>query len=377
MGKIIYTFLVLFIISVSFAFASDNVKIVTLTQIGEGKTKDEAKFNALRNALEQAFNTFISSNSTLLNDELIKDEIVSISSGNIQKFEILSETQLPNGSFSIVLKATVSIGNLTKFCESKGITVEFKGGLFAANIILQELNKKNEEKIFDNLYVVVEKIFEYGIFNFEIQVLDTPKNLTDDKDFWGIPLVVNAKFNSNLDKIEELLFSTINSISLNQTEVSEYQKNNVKTYLLNFNNKTYHLRNKESIQVLNKLFSKKLFENISKFTITNEICKTTGNAIFKSILEDYDNLKLNKDCNFIRPKNNFKFIDIKFDIMNVNFATKEWLNILVKGYGGIGYDDCALSFVNKNNNIFTFSIQNCYTLSELSKISGFKIEPIK
>ena len=129
-------------------------KTVTLTEIGQGKTKEAAKYSALRSALEKAFGTFISSNTTIFKDELVKDEIVSVSSGNIQNFEILSETQMPDGSFSSVVKATVSIGKLTTFCESKGITVEFKGGLFATNIKLQELNKKNEEVVIKNLYSI-------------------------------------------------------------------------------------------------------------------------------------------------------------------------------------------------------------------------------
>ena len=46
-----------------FAKAEDD-KTVTLTQISQGKTKDAAKYNALRNAIEKAFGTFIFSNTT-------------------------------------------------------------------------------------------------------------------------------------------------------------------------------------------------------------------------------------------------------------------------------------------------------------------------
>ena len=75
---------------------SSSNKTTTLVVTGQGKTKDEAQQNALRSAIEQAFGTFISSKTELLNDELVSDEIVSLSNGNIQKFEILSELQIPN-----------------------------------------------------------------------------------------------------------------------------------------------------------------------------------------------------------------------------------------------------------------------------------------
>ena len=47
-------------------------KNVILKVTGQGNTSDEAVQNALRNALEQTFGTFISSNTEILNDNLIQ-----------------------------------------------------------------------------------------------------------------------------------------------------------------------------------------------------------------------------------------------------------------------------------------------------------------
>lgn len=44
----------------------------------------------------------------------------------------------------MTLNATVSISKLTSFAQSKGVSIEINGGLFAANIIQQELNEKAE-----------------------------------------------------------------------------------------------------------------------------------------------------------------------------------------------------------------------------------------
>ena len=124
---------------------------MTLVVNGQGKTPDDAKQSALRNAIEQAFGTFISSKTDILNDQLIKDEIVSVSNGNIQKFEILSEGQMTDGSYYSTLKATVSGSKLTSFCESKGISVEFKGALFSFNIKQQIINEENELKAIQDI----------------------------------------------------------------------------------------------------------------------------------------------------------------------------------------------------------------------------------
>jgi hypothetical protein len=88
--KIKLTIFLLFIAISSFSQNINDDKTVTLTVSGTGKTLEEAKTNALRSAIEQAFGAFISSKTEILNDNLVKDEIVSVSNGNIQSFEILN-----------------------------------------------------------------------------------------------------------------------------------------------------------------------------------------------------------------------------------------------------------------------------------------------
>ena len=58
-----------------------QVDEVTLTTIGTGRNEDEATLRALRSALEQSFGTFVSENTTIINDELVRDEIASTSKG--------------------------------------------------------------------------------------------------------------------------------------------------------------------------------------------------------------------------------------------------------------------------------------------------------
>jgi len=60
-------FFLAFLMLVSFTFAqAQDEKTATLVVSGQGKTADEAKTNALRSAIEQAFGAFISSNTTIL-----------------------------------------------------------------------------------------------------------------------------------------------------------------------------------------------------------------------------------------------------------------------------------------------------------------------
>ena len=58
----------------------------------------------------------------------------------------MNESQLPDGSWGVAIKALVSVSKLTSFVEAKGIAIEIKGGMFALNIKQQLLNEQAEIK---------------------------------------------------------------------------------------------------------------------------------------------------------------------------------------------------------------------------------------
>ena len=122
-------------------------KEVSLIVTGEGATKEEATNNALRSAVEQAFGVFVSANTEILNDELIKDEIATISSGNVKSFKEISVMDIAGDRKSITLEAVVSIGNLIEYSKVHGAQAEFAGAVFGANLRLRELRKRNEREV--------------------------------------------------------------------------------------------------------------------------------------------------------------------------------------------------------------------------------------
>ena len=212
------------------AFSQDADKTVTLVVSGIGKTQDEAKQNALRSAIEQAFGAFISSKTEILNDNLVKDEIVSVANGNIQKFEILSEVQIPDGGFATTLNATVSISKLTSFVESKGVVAEFKGSILAANVKQQMLNEQNEIKSISSIVNTCKEILDLST-DFEI-VRGEPKQINNDNNRWSVPLKINIKFNNNIQQFKQYFITSIKGLSMSPDEVEQYNKLGKKTYKL-------------------------------------------------------------------------------------------------------------------------------------------------
>ncbi len=72
-------------------FSQTENKDVTITTVGSGKTIEGSTQSALRSAIEQAFGAFISAKTEIVNDALIRDEIISVSNGNIKSYEIINQ----------------------------------------------------------------------------------------------------------------------------------------------------------------------------------------------------------------------------------------------------------------------------------------------
>jgi hypothetical protein len=267
-------FMTFFIFSQQPIHAQED-KTVSLTVSGTGKTLEEAKSNALRSAIEQAFGAFISSKTEILNDNLVKDEIVSVANGNIQKFEIVSQVEIPNNGYAMTLNATVSISKLTSFAQSKGVSIEIKGGLFAANIIQQELNEKAELKAVQNIIEISEGILKKS-FDYSIQ---TNGNPTLNNGKYDISLAVKIKLNSNFNLFIDYFQNSLLSLSMSKNEIDSYLKIN-KPYdvilLTNVNgyDKIY-LRNPESITLVNQLKTS-IRKIIFNFEIDNNVDKISN-----------------------------------------------------------------------------------------------------
>ena len=278
--------------------AQDADKTVEIKVSGSGETQEDAKLIAFRSAIEQAFGTFISSKTEILNDNLIADQITSVASGNIQSFKILNESQLPDGSWGVTLNAIVSISKLTSFSEAKGIAIEIKGGLFALNIKQQLLNEQGEIKAIHEMIGLLHEPMQTS-FNYEIKSGE-PKSMDPESKNWEIPLTVTASANKNMDFCSTYLINTLAALSLSEEEVATYKNLNkaVFSVLVNFrgdskiynqqpvglnelriSGRLFYLRKQSSINALNTLTSQWAYYT-RLFTVNSGlddlICKDEG-----------------------------------------------------------------------------------------------------
>lgn len=209
-------------------FAQSSAKDeVVLTVSGEGKTTDEATKAALRSAISQAYGVFVSANTTLLNDDLVKDEIATITSGNIKKYDEVTNITLVNGNKSVTLKATVCISKLVSYAKSKGASTEFAGATFGMNMKMKDLNKAAERKTISDMVVIMAATLPYC---YDLKC-DVGEPIISEKQgavpTYDIPLMVTFTPNKTAQSLENTFVKTLESISLTEEEKEEYERLNL------------------------------------------------------------------------------------------------------------------------------------------------------
>jgi len=313
-------------------FSQTPSKEVSITASGSGKTLEDAKQAALRSATEQAFGAFISSKTEMFNDQVVADQMASVSSGNIKSFSLLNESQLPDGSWGVTLKALVSVDKLTSFVEAKGIAIEIKGGMFALNIKQQLLNEQGEIKAVSEMVGLLHEPMQIS-FDYVIKSSD-PKSLDAESKNWEIPLVVTATTNKNIDFCANYCIKTLSALSLSSEEVTSYKSLNKAVFPVNINYngvaKTFYLRKQGSINALNTLTSNWEFYT-RLFTVQSGMDESYGNG-------------------------------------------KGQLHIF-SGSRNYNDENKTINFLTSGKQAGTFSWQDKRTLAQIEKMTGYTVKP--
>lgn len=309
---------------------------VTLTVTGSGKTAEEAKTNALRYALEQTYGVFISSKTEIFNDQVLSDQMSSVASGNIQSYEVLNETYLPNGTWSTTLKAVVSVSKLTSFAEAKGFAVELKGSLFALNIKQQILNEQAEIQAVTNMFGVLHELMQTA-FDYTIKTGD-PKSIDSESKNWEIPITVTAVANKNMAVCADYLIKTLSALSLSSSDVGAYETLNKQVY-------------KFSVYYNSQKFDFFLRKSASIYKLTTLIENWSGYLRLFSIQSGLD------EFFGLGEGTEFKFSDLYKEHTTGNLVFSK------------------ISFPSVGDLCASYSLSDKRNLDQINSMTGYKVKP--
>lgn len=188
--------------------SAQGVDETTLVVSGEGATKADATNVALRSAIEQAFGCFVSANTTIINDELVRDEIATVTSGNIVNYKELSTMPIDSNRIEVTIQATVSINKLVQYTQSKGYSCELAGATFMQQTKLLKLNVANTEAALEHLLLSVSNFVEHNnLYDISIQ-LGTPQ--IDGT----VKCELIYQFNENARSLDEMFRQVLEGLSI-------------------------------------------------------------------------------------------------------------------------------------------------------------------
>lgn len=337
MSKSLFGFTIVLMLSVLRLSAQTESKDVTITSSGSGATIEDAKQSALRSATEQAFGAFISSKTEMFNDQVVADQMASVSSGNIKSFEILNQDQLPDGRWGVTLKAVVSVDKLTSFVQAKGIAIEVKGGMFALNIKQQLLNEQGEIHAVAEMVGLLHEPMQMS-FDYNIKSSD-PKSLDSESNNWEIPLEVTAICNKNMEFCNKYLVKTISAISLSSEEVETYT---------NLNKEVFPLIIKSA-------------ESLDTFYLR----KKTSATLIKSFINNWGfyvkNYHIDSGTKYFHEINNKSTIH--------KYARIEEIELI----DGKRFNATIITCLNKGMEAGNFILKDNLSLSQIENITGYKV----
>jgi len=225
-----YLLIVVIFLFSNHIFGKEN--LVSIKVIGSGKSYEEAKNNALRSALEQVSGVYLSSNTSIINDVIISDNIISITNGTVSKYEIIEKSQMDK-IFSMVIIAFVSADNFAKYVSQKTSTnILLDGNLFVTNVKQIELNQKAEAEAIKNIFIIYRSIYSQS-FDISLKA-EQPVSCTFDyykgnsfkvtDKFYSVSIKVVCEANKNIKKAQDYLLKNLKAISLDDEKAKEYTR---------------------------------------------------------------------------------------------------------------------------------------------------------
>jgi len=159
---------------------------------GYGLSPDEALQNALQNAVEQAAGAYVSSVTEIINDEVVRDELLSLSHGFIKEYRKLAESKFDN-DYKVAVAAVIVEKQMIKSLEASGVKVTYRAGGMVNDLMAWDKMKENEFNMAKALFDV-HQMKNYGIiWDYNLYMGDARRSGTE----YAINGILSVRTNAN------------------------------------------------------------------------------------------------------------------------------------------------------------------------------------
>jgi hypothetical protein len=171
---------------------------------GYGATPEQALQNALQNAVEQAAGAYVSTITEIENDEIVKDEVLSLSHGFIKEHRKLSESKFDD-EYKVVAAAIIVEKQMIERLEASGLKVNYNAGGLVSKLKAWDKMKEDEYLMAKALFDLHE-LKNYGIiWDYNIH-MNEPKRRGDKYTVIGtVSAVTNTNYSIEFYNLKNIL----------------------------------------------------------------------------------------------------------------------------------------------------------------------------
>lgn len=305
----------------------------------------------------------------------MKDEIVTVSSGNIKKYDYISATEV-NGTHFVTVKATVSVGKLISYTKAHGGETELAGATFAMNIKMEKLYAENENKAMNNLVKQIESMIPYA-FDYSLS--------TDEPVQSGNGAVVNCRVSATATSMAADIFDyfwkTMRDLLANNQSKGEFGGPLISVKRID---KSGSFKNDylptAKLEANSPKSSFSYNPTVDTYTIrffTRELYGTKMKSLDEMFRRAYSSFVVNDGLSERIEKKGLSNFRLSFPAKYGAVPSRDTGSIgAYRGGTGSGYFIPVLLFRMKENEevaIASFSIH--YTLEEISKVAKIAVSP--
>lgn len=171
---------------------------------GYGATPDLALEKALQNAVEQAAGAYVSSITEIENDEIVKDEVLSLSHGFIKEHRKLSESKFDD-EYKVVVAAIIVEKQMIKSLEASGVKVKYQTSGMVSDLKAWDKMKNDELQMAKALFDV-HQMKDYGIiWNYRLYMEEPQRQGTKYTVKGRVSATTNSNYSIEFYNLKKIL----------------------------------------------------------------------------------------------------------------------------------------------------------------------------
>lgn len=204
-----------------FAQGSSDLNLQEVEVSGAGTDIEAAKKDACREAVRRVVGAYVNSETRTENDELIEDNVISLSSGFVEKMETLKESKA-DGLVRVRIRATVRTSKVLDSLKKNRISVSAADGeSLGAQLVTIGDQKKGEAEL------IAAAFDEFPLSCFKASVDGKPR-LGEQLDSGSSPVIVTVVIEPDLDAFAASAVKLEKALSAAERPHGEFQVDGAK-----------------------------------------------------------------------------------------------------------------------------------------------------